>query len=364
MEQKKQRFISAALSIASFLFLAQCSNSITTPPMGSNPNPPPPGGGGNGSANVMIADQWNNRVIEVDRDHKIVWHFGNGSHVAGPKSVVGPNDEERYGDLTLIAGSGLPAGTIQGCISNPCQDNRVLVVNKAGNIVWQYGKAGVPGSGPGLLNVPVGAIHLKNGDVLVTDQGNSRVIEITHAKKIVWQYGKTGIPGAGPDELNNPNSAMLLENGHVLIADENNNRVIEVTRSKEIVWQYGSPKDTKTLNAAAYACRLENGDTVIADVFNSRVVDVDANKNVVWRYKTNKQPGSIQVPQTAHAVRLKNGDTLIANQADNEVIEINSKGGIVWKQGKIGAIGGKKFNEVNWPYDAKVVGDFTGITPP
>ncbi|HEY2476758.1 MAG TPA: hypothetical protein VGI19_18400 [Candidatus Cybelea sp.] len=365
MEQFKKRVALGALSIASVLFVVQCSGNRSVMPIAN------PGGAGVGDAaagvsgHVLIADQWNNRIIEVGRNHRIVWHFGDGSAVAGPTSVVGPNDAERYGDgLTLIAGSGLPAGTIKACSSKPCPDNRVLVVNMAGSIVWQYGKAGVSGSGPDRLNVPVGAIHLPNGDVMVTDQGNQRVVEITRAKKIVWQYGTTGKAGHGPNELNNPNSAMVLANGHILIADESNNRVIEVAKDKKIVWQYGSPKDTKTLNGAAYACRLDSGDTLIPDSLNSRVIEVDASKKTVWSYKTNKQRGSIKQPQTAHAVRLKNGDTLIANQIDNEVIEVTSSGKIVWQQGKIGPIGGKKFNEVNWPYDAKVVGDYTGITPP
>jgi hypothetical protein len=32
----------------------------------------------NERGNYLIADQFNNRVIEVDRSGKIVWHFGKG----------------------------------------------------------------------------------------------------------------------------------------------------------------------------------------------------------------------------------------------------------------------------------------------
>ena len=55
---------------------------------------------------VLIADQFNNRVIEVDRrTHQVVWHFGNGSDLPGPHSVVGVNDAERFGPFTLISGN-------------------------------------------------------------------------------------------------------------------------------------------------------------------------------------------------------------------------------------------------------------------
>lgn len=321
------------------------------------------GGGFNGKGDILIADQWNNRIVEVDKHHHVVWQFGDESAKAGPKSVVGPNDAERYGDLTLIAGTGLPSGTIPACSKKPCQDNRVFVVDKAGKIVWQYGKTGMPGSKPGLLNAPVSATHLANGDVLVTDQGNQRVIEISQSKHIVWQYGTTGKSGSGPNELRDPNSAEMLSNGDVLIADESNNRVIEVSQAGSIVWRYGSPKDKKLLNGVGFASRLPNGNTLVTDSGHSRIVEVSSTGNVVWSFATNKQHGSISSPQPSHAVRLKNGNTLVSNQIDNTVLEVNRAGTIVWQQGKT-AIPGTKFNELNWPYDAKRIGDFTGLTPP
>jgi hypothetical protein len=321
------------------------------------------GSGFNGAGDILIADQWNNRIVEIDKHHHVVWQFGDESAVAGPKSVVGPNEAERYGNLTLIAGTGLPAGTIPACSKHPCQDNRVIVVNQNGKIVWQYGKTGVPGAKAGMLNAPVGAVHLPNGDVLVTDQGNQRVIEISPAKQIVWQYGTTGKSGAGANQLNNPNSAELLTNGNVLIADESNNRAIEVTKAGAIVWSYGTPTDTKLLNGVGFASRLANGNTLLTDSGHSRIVEVTSTGSVAWSYFTNKQAGSIGAPQPSHALRLKNGNTLISNQIDNTVVEVDGSGKIVWQQGKT-ALPGTKFDELNWPYDAKKIGDFTGITAP
>jgi hypothetical protein len=46
-----------------------------------------------------------------------------------------------------------------------------------------------------------------------------------------------------------------------------------------------------------------------------------------------------------------------------QVIEVNPSKQIVWSQGKI-AVAGTGFNMLNGPYDAKVVGDYTGLTPP
>jgi hypothetical protein len=209
--------------------------------------------GFNQAGNVLISDQFNNRVIEVDRNHHIVWSFGSGKSTLcnpGPGAIIGLNDAERLsGGLTLLAGTGIPPNTVPG-LANGCVDNRVIVVNQDGHIVWQYGQAGVTGSGPNQLNTPVFAIQLPNRNIMVVDQANERVIEIDRfSKEIVFQYGG---PKAGL--LNNPNSVERLRNGHLLIADENNNRVIEITRSGQIVWEY-----SQGLMFAAFASRLPNG---------------------------------------------------------------------------------------------------------
>ena len=278
----------------------------------------------NTPGNILIADQYNNRVIEVDpNSHDIVWSFGNGSSTPGPHSVVAPNDAQRVGDLTVIAGSGAPAGTptaYEPNCQNGCPDNRIIVVDQGGNIVWQYGEDGVAGSGFNQLNTPVQATFLPNKHVLITDQGNQRVIEVNEFYFIIWQYGTTGVSGSGPNQLNNPNSAEWLENGDILIADESNNRVIEVNRLKQIVWQYGNPDDTTILNGAGFASRLPNGNTLIADSNNSRVIEVDRAGNTVFTFLTNARPGSASPSLPTHAIRLFNGNTLISDQANNQVI--------------------------------------------
>lgn len=114
---------------------------------------------------MLISDQYNNRLIEVDRfTHRVIWRFGDGSDIPGPHSVVGVNDAERFGDYTLISGTGIPPSSppLPGCSDSAdgCPDNRVFIVDREGNIVWQYGQAGVTGFGPNELNTPVQSLVL------------------------------------------------------------------------------------------------------------------------------------------------------------------------------------------------------------
>jgi hypothetical protein len=323
----------------------------------------------NDHGNILIADQFNNRVIEINPSGKIVWSFGRGPNDFTSKSVIGVNDAQRVGTFTLMAGTGTPAGVIPQA-PDGVADNRVLLVDPFGNIVWQYGKFGQTGSGPNLLNTPVQSTWLPTAHVLITDQANNRIIEVNLQKKIVWQYPGSNTNDA--DQLNGPNSAELLKNGHILIADQGNNRAIEVTRGDIILRTFTIGG---TANTVAFASRLDNGDTLLTDAGNSRAVEVDANDNVVWQYVTDTDPLSVAAPLPTRAVRLHNGDTLISDQFNNRVISVNQAGQIVADYGLPLAGGDSIGNNVGYdihtsqkglysPYDAKVVGDYTGLTPP
>ncbi len=329
--------------------------------------------GFNQPGDILIADQFNNRVIEATPAGRIVWSFGLGPNDFSARSIIGVNDAQRVGPFTLMAGTGTPPGVIPQA-PNGVADNRVILVDPFKRIVWQYGQFGQTGSGPNLLSTPVQCTWLPDAHVLITDQGNNRIIEVNLRKQIVWQY-----PGSNTnpsDQLNSPNSAELLENGDILIADENNNRALEVTRADVIVKTFTAGG---TLGAVAFASRLENGNTLLTDAGNSRAVEVDANDVVVWQYVTDTDPLSVPAPLPTRAVRLRNGDTLISDQFNNRVIRVNVAGQIVASYGLPlagGPVGSFPFgNNFGYdlrttqkglysPYDAKIVGDYTGLTPP
>jgi hypothetical protein len=268
-----------------------------------------------------------------------------------------------------MAGTGTPAGVIPQA-PDGVADNRVVLVDPFGHIVWQYGQFGQTGSGPNLLSTPVQCTWLPNSHVLIADQANNRIIEVNLRKHIVWQY-----PGSNTnadDQLNGPNSAELLENGHILIADQGNSRALEVTRDDQIVQTLTAGG---SLNILAFASRLHNGDTLLTDAANARIVEVDTNDVPVWQYQINTNSPSVAAPLPTRAVRHRNGDTLISDQFNNQVIRIDSGGNLLVTYGLPLDGGDTIGNNVGYdlhttqkglysPYDAKVVGDYTGLTPP
>jgi plastocyanin len=349
----------ASSSASSSASATSASTGSSSSSSSSGTAPPGLQGGGpfNTPGNMLITDQFNNRVIELNpTTNKIVWSFGSGNESLcnpGPGAIIGPNDAERLaGGLTLMAGTGIPSGVP----APACADNRVIIVNQAGDIVWQYGQAGVNGSGTNLLNVPVFAIQLPNKDIMIVDQGNNRVIQVNYTtKQIDWSYG----PTSGAGKLSNPNAVQMLANGDVLIADQNNNRVIEINyTTMQIVWQYSTG-----LQTAADATRLPNNDTLIANAGHSTVVEVSPQGKIVWQYNTSLSQGSSKTPYPSNVVRLANGDTSIADTLNNRCLVVNSQNQTVYQYGETN-VAGDGPNQLNWPYSCYIIGDYTGQTVP
>lgn len=318
----------------------------------------------NHPGNLLIADQFNNRVIETDKNGHIIWQFGNGPTDLTASSILGVNDSERVGTDTLMAGAGIPAGVDSYCPAG-CPDNRVLLVDENGNIVWQYGQFGVSGSGPNELNVPVQATYTRDNTVYITDQANERVIEVDMKGNILWQYGTTGVSGNGFDQLNNPNSAEVLKNGNILIADEGNNRVIEVDRNTLNVVKTWTAQGT--MSAPAFASLLPGGDLLVPDGGNNRIIEVNSSDSVVFQYYTNTQNGSNSNPAPSRAVLGHGQDILVSDQFNDRVILIDKKGDLLAQYGNLNASGyGTTSTQQGLfaPYDAKVIGDYKGLTRP
>jgi hypothetical protein len=323
----------------------------------------------NQPGNILIADQFNNRVIEIDQYGHIIWSYGLGPNDFSSNSVIGVNDAERVGTYTLMAGTGTPAGLIPQSTGGAL-DNRVLLVDSSGKIVWQYGQFGQSGDGPDLLNTPMQCTFLSNTNILIADQGNNRIIEVNFGKQIVWQYPDTNTDDA--DQISSPSAAELLANGNILISDQGNSRAIEVTRAGKVVNTFSAGG---TVSILAFASRLENGDTLLTDSGNARIVEVDTNDLVVWQYFTDTDPLSVAAPLPTRAVRLSDGDTLISDQFNNRVIRIDQAGDLLASYGLPLDGGGTFGNNVGdgldlareglyAPADAKIVGDYTGLTPP
>lgn len=154
---------------------------------------------------ILITDRNNHRVIEIDLNGNILWHFGE-TGVPGNdlKHLKFPHNADR-----------LPNGNTIICDS---ENNRILEVDPSGNVVWVYENG---------LNWPRDADRLSNGNTLIVDSKNGRIIEVSPDGNIVWSFSN----------LSMPYDADALPDGKILVSDSGKSMVMIIDRKGKVVWE-------------------------------------------------------------------------------------------------------------------------------
>ena len=154
------------------------------------------------SGSFVITDRNNNRVVEVDRNGKIIKQFKNLKH---------PHNGEILSNGNLLFANS--------------DANLVQEIDLSGRVVWSYGDSSSEN-----LDWPRDADRLSNGNTLITDSKNHRVIEVTQEKEIVWIYQM--------EKHGHLYESDRLPNGNTLISVQQRFQVIEVDPAGNVVWSF------------------------------------------------------------------------------------------------------------------------------
>lgn len=184
--------------------------------------------------NTMVAESGNTRIVEVDKDSKIVKEIA--LKVAKP---------DAHRDTRMVRK--LKSGNYLVCHES---EGAVKEYDGNGKVVWEHkldlnGRKESGGHGPeGHGTAVYGAVRLENGNTLIAGGNNNRVLEVDPKGKIVWQVDQKDLEGI---TLAWVTTLQVLPNGNVIIgnchATDKNPQLIEVTREKKVVWTF---KDFKT----------------------------------------------------------------------------------------------------------------------
>jgi hypothetical protein len=271
---------------------------------------------------VLIADRNANKLLIVSPSKRIVWQFPRPGDLRPGQSFFNPDDA-------------FFAPGFHRIVTNEEFNDTIAQVNvRTHRLVWNYGRAGVAGSGAGELSNPDDAYVWPNGTVTVADIKNCRVLRLSPAGKIVSELGGGGCGHNPPSALSSPNGAtplpdggmlvteiggwvdrisargrllysvrtpttypsdaQLLPNGNLLVAGFNTpGRVDEITPQGRIVWTYGPASGPGSLDRPSLAVRWPNGMIAITDDWHHRIVVVDPRtKRIVWQYGHFDVPSS------------------------------------------------------------------------
>jgi hypothetical protein len=194
--------------------------------------------------NTLVAESGNRRLVEVDRDGKVVREV--------PLTVDRP-DPHRDTRLARKLDNGHYLVCHEG-------DGKVREYDDKGNVVWTYaldlgGRPRSPGHGPEGHGIEVfGALRLAGGNTLIAGGNNNRVLEVTPEGKTVWSIGHDELPSI---RLAWVTTLQVLPSGNLIVgnchAGPDNPQLFEVTRDKKVVWTF---KDFKTFGNSTAAAQV------------------------------------------------------------------------------------------------------------
>lgn len=241
------------------------------------------------NGDVLFARQFS--IVEVSPDKQVVWRFdtpkGTESHTVQPVGL----------DKVAFVLNGLPP-------------KLMVVEKKTGAVTFELPLGAQSLTDPKTVHPQFRRMRVTaNGTYLLSFLKLARVAEIDAKGVEVWSY-----------DIPTPWAAIRLKNGNTLITSEGEKLVREVNPKKETVWeirQTDLPEDVRISHMQS-AERLANGDTVIFGAGGAKTpeerskliqcVEVTPDKKVVWALQDWKdvgpgtsaqfldQPGTPEIP--------------------------------------------------------------------
>jgi DNA-binding beta-propeller fold protein YncE len=274
---------------------------------------------------VLIADRDNNRLVVVDPEGHITWQFPQPGDLAPGQSFLVPDD-------AFFTPDG------QHILATQEEDDVVSLIDvRARRIVWQYGRPGTPGSGPGLLSNPDDAMYLPNGDTVLADIKNCRILVIPpqgQAPSRVIGETTQACTHRPPWRWGSPNGVFPMADGHYLVTEINGSWVDEITLAGQVLDQVHPP-------GVAYpsdANEASPGRWLVTDYsVPGQIVEFDPQGHLLWRYAPT---GPAQLDKPSLALALPNGDVLCNDDFNHRVIVVDPRtDSVVWQYGHTGQAG-------------------------
>jgi DNA-binding beta-propeller fold protein YncE len=268
---------------------------------------------------VLIADDWNNRLLIVDPRGRVRWQFPRPGDLSPGQSFQLPDD-------AFFSPNG------KYVIATEEEYSVVSVISIAKHkIVYRYGTPGQPGSADNQVSNPDDAMMMPNGMLIAADIKNCRLLLLPpvaqrqhHPRRIIGQTGSCG--HNPPRQFGSPNGAFPTTSGDYIVTEINGDWAEQMSLSGHVVWAAHPPgvtypSDTNEIYPGRY---------LTADYSSpGQVVEFNSAGRLLWRF------GGLNHPSLA--LPLPNGDILVNDDYNDRVIVIDPlTNRIVWQYGHTG----------------------------
>ena len=275
---------------------------------------------------VLIADRTNNRLLVVNQQGEVVWEFPRPGDLAPGQTFLVPDDAFFTPDGREI-------------VVTQEDDFVITIIDVATHrIVYRYGTPGQPGSGPNQVHNPDDAMQLPDGYLIAADIKNCRILLIAPGAHTPTQiFGETtnSCLHDPPTRWGSPNGAFPLSNGHYVVTEINGDWVDELGLAGTVYKSAHPPG----INYPSDTNEVSPGVLVTVDYSNPGTLETfDWSGNLLWRY--HPLLGDPQLNHPSLAFALPNGDFLMNDDFNDRVVVIDPRSDrIVWQYGNTGQTG-------------------------
>jgi outer membrane protein assembly factor BamB len=138
---------------------------------------------------------------------------------------------------------------------------------------------------PHALDSPNGDTPLADGDLLVSEIGDSRVTEYTPQGRVVWSRA---LPVKYPSD-----PQPLRSDRYLLAAYTSPGQIVEFNRAGKVLYRYDVSRGPGMLDHPSLVERLPSGVFMVNDDYRDRMVAIDpGTRALVWQYGINNHPGT------------------------------------------------------------------------
>jgi outer membrane protein assembly factor BamB len=273
-------------------------------------------------ADVLIADRSNDRLLVVDPYGRIVWRYP----AAGGQTLPLPDDAFFSPDGRQIV------------VTEEDVDAISIVDIASRRIAWRYGAIDSPGSSPNRLAHPDDAMMLPDGSILTADIENCRLLLLrppSHRPARAVGSPAQGCAHAPPRAWGSPNGIFPLRGGGSLVTEINGSWVDALSPTGRVLWSthppgVSYPSDSNEVRPGLYVTVGWQSPGIL-ETFDRR-------GRLHWRYRP--RAGDPPLDHPSLALPLPNGDFLVNDDFNDRVIVIDPHTNrIVWQYGHTGVAG-------------------------
>nr|WP_233274801.1 aryl-sulfate sulfotransferase [Haladaptatus cibarius] len=265
------------------------------------------------------------RVVVLDAAGEQIWDFGQAASY---------HDVSRLPNGSVLASFMERGDDDCGFYESPCAHTGVRIINPEPNarIVYEWSFP-VRTSGNSEVH---DAELLPSGELLIADMDRERVFTLAPNGTKTWQWNASQYYDSPPDPTRTDwlhiNDVDRIGEDRYLVSVRNAHQLLVVERGEGVVEVVNEDRDTSVLNYQHNPQWLSEDAVLVADSENDRIVELHRNEATgQWEPEWQVHgAGGINFDWPRDADRLPNGNTLVTDSRNNRVVELNESGKMVW----------------------------------